>query len=170
MKDKKFTQKSRIPLENLFFNQSIKAQQKHVFEDLLGWVRWVQKIEFQHRGHPHIHAAEFLGKNGHDLYKIFKNDGKDLDDVKEEIDKMHKVFNRFVTRMNYLSQYLISKPTDEDDDHEMETKPWYKQFFVKKGEKLPKVSDTSKNNPYKKMSILQLMNIVREKYDANDVT
>lgn len=41
MKDKKLTLKSRIPLENNFFRQSIKAQQKHVFQDLLGWVRWV---------------------------------------------------------------------------------------------------------------------------------
>ena len=104
MKDKKLSKKAKIPLENHFFNQSIKAQQKHVFEDLLGWVRWVYKIEFQHRGHPHIHAAEFLGKHGHDLYKIFKNDGTNLDDVKGEIEKMHKCFNRFVTRMNYLSQ------------------------------------------------------------------
>jgi len=43
MKDKSLTKKSQIPLENLFFQQSIKAQQKHVFEDLLGWVRWVYK-------------------------------------------------------------------------------------------------------------------------------
>ena len=104
MKDKNFTKNSRISLENLFFNHSIKAQQKHIFEELLGWVRWVYKIEFQQRGHPHIHAAEFLGKNGHDLYKIFKNEGKDLEEIREEIDKMHMVFNRFVTRMNYLSQ------------------------------------------------------------------
>ena len=55
---------------------------------MLGWVRWVYKIEFQHRGHPHIHAAKFLGKHGHDLYKIFKNDGTNLDDIKDEIEKM----------------------------------------------------------------------------------
>lgn len=41
MKDKNLSKKARIPLENNFFRQSIKAQQKYVFQDLLGWVRWV---------------------------------------------------------------------------------------------------------------------------------
>lgn len=41
MKDKNLTNNSKVPLENMFFNQSINAQQKHIFEELLGWVRWV---------------------------------------------------------------------------------------------------------------------------------
>lgn len=38
---------------------------------------------------------------------------------------MHKCFNRFVTRMNYLSQYLITNPsTDDEEMKDSENIPW----------------------------------------------
>jgi hypothetical protein len=56
------------------------------------------KIEFQGRGAPHHHSIEFV-PNGHDIYKIYKNEGN-IDEIEEELEKMHKLSNRFVTRMN----------------------------------------------------------------------
>ena len=124
------------------------------------------------RGHPHIHAAEFLGENGPDLYKIFQNNGQDLEEIRDEMEKMHKVFNRFVSRMNYLSQYLNTKPsenpTDNDNNMEdVEEKPWYQQIFARKAEKPPKAID-EKDKRFSEMTILQLMNTVKEKYENND--
>ena len=42
---------------------------KHVFTDLLGWVRFMTKIEFQLRGTPHIHEVNWI-PNAPDIYKI----------------------------------------------------------------------------------------------------
>ena len=102
MKGKNLTQLSKVPLENHFFNEAINAQRKHIFEDLLGWMRQVAKIEFQMRGHPHIHEADWV-PNGHDIWKLFKNDGRNVEDIREELDKLHKLYNRFISRMNYLT-------------------------------------------------------------------
>ena len=57
---------------------------------MLGWIRYVAKIEFQHRGHPHLHEADWI-PNGHDIYEIFKNDGKNVEEIREELDKLHKL-------------------------------------------------------------------------------
>ena len=39
---------------------------------------------------------------------------------------MHKVFNRFVSRMNYLSQYITSpiEKKDNDEMNDANDKPW----------------------------------------------
>ena len=55
-----------LPLENLFFWETVFAQKKHIFNDLLGWTRWVMKFEFQQRGYVHLHEIDFI-PNGHDL-------------------------------------------------------------------------------------------------------
>ena len=90
MKDKNLTQLSRVPLENHFFNEAMNAKRKHIFEDLLGWMRYVAKIEFQMRGHPHVHEADWI-PDGHDIYKIFQNDGRNIEEIRGELDKLHKL-------------------------------------------------------------------------------
>jgi hypothetical protein len=52
-----------LPLENLFFYESVFQQKKHIFEDLFGWIRWVMKFEFQKRGYVHLHEIDFLPKS-----------------------------------------------------------------------------------------------------------
>jgi len=54
------------------------------------------------RGHPHIHEADWV-PNGHDIWKLFKNDGRNVEDIRDELDKLHKLYNRFISRMNYLT-------------------------------------------------------------------
>ena len=82
-----------LPLENLFFWECVFQQKKHIFNDLLGWTRWVMKFEFQQRGQVHLHEIDFL-PNGHDLFKIFDEKFQDYDKIKEELDKIHDIYNR----------------------------------------------------------------------------
>ena len=82
-----------LPLENLFFWETVFAQKKHIFNDLLGWTRWVMKFEFQQRGYVHLHEIDFI-PNGHDLQKIFDEKFKDSGSIINEINKIHKLYNR----------------------------------------------------------------------------
>lgn len=99
MKDKFLNKLSKVPLENHFFNEAIEAQRTHIYEEIFGWIRYVAKIEFQMRGHPHIHEADWVPE-GHDIYKIFQNNGDNIENIRGELDKLHKLYNRYITRMN----------------------------------------------------------------------
>jgi hypothetical protein len=79
-----------LPLENYFFRECVISQKEHIFNDLLGWTRWVMKWEFQQRGYVHLHEIAFL-PNGHDLFKIFDEKCEDMDKIKDELDKIHDI-------------------------------------------------------------------------------
>ena len=90
MKDKFLNKLSKVPLENHFFNEAIEAQRTHIYEEIFGWIRYVAKIEFQMRGNPHIHEADWVPE-GHDIYKIFQNNGDNIENIRGELDKLHKL-------------------------------------------------------------------------------
>lgn len=88
-----------LPLENLLFWDIVFAQKKHIYNDLLGWTRWVMKFEFQQRGYVHLHEIDFIPE-GHDLFKMYDEKLNDVDKIQKEIDKIHNVYNRYVSTMN----------------------------------------------------------------------
>ena len=88
-----------LPLENLFFYETVFQQKDHIFNDLLGWTRWAMKFEFQQRGYVHLHEIDWI-PNGHDLWKIFGEKYENADNITEEINKIHDLYNRYVTTMN----------------------------------------------------------------------
>ena len=175
MKGKNLTQLSKVPLENHFFNEAINAQRKHIFEDLLGWMRQVAKIEFQMRGHPHIHEADWV-PNGHDIWKLFKNDGRNVEDIRDELDKLHKLYNRFISRMNYLTLQMDQESNDDNQmNHDNPDSPiednlpkeWYKRVFLEKNQTLPKCEDKD-DKRYENFTILQLLKVAKSLFDSNN--
>ena len=57
------------------------------------------KFEFQQRGYVHLHEVDFI-PNGHDLFKMYDETLQNINEMKGEIDKIHDVYNRFVSTMN----------------------------------------------------------------------
>lgn len=91
---------ANIPLENLFFFEVINKFRKEVFIDLFGWVRFMAKIEFQLRGHPHLHEVDWIPE-APELLKLFKRKKEDFHLSKGDVKKIHRTINRFMDRLNY---------------------------------------------------------------------
>ena len=75
--------------------------------------------------------------------------------------------------MNYLPYFTENNddPVNEEDhdDNMGVKKKWYEKVFIDKGQKLPKASK-NEDKTYKDYTILQLLQVVKDRFDNNDMT
>ena len=114
----------------------------------------------QLRGYVHLHEICWV-PNGHDLWKIFGENSENTDKINREIDKIHNLYNRYVSSMNYTTKQRdkvkIDKEDIECDQEKNESVPWFKKYFVKKNYF---IESLLKDDKYYHYGILELLDKV----------
>ena len=105
---------ANIAFENIFFYKLHKIFRENIVEKVWGIIRYATKFEFQQRGAPHLHEICW-DQNGADFHKIYNENISD--GVKEqELYKIHKLNNRYVTNLNFTTKQIDDDMDDDRDD------------------------------------------------------